>query len=144
MALTRGRRRLLEVFAPPLLGSVLGILLGVIMHLARGGGLDFLWLQRRDYLVTFFWAYLLGGLPSLGYMFIMEWRYDSGLDPGSWRSVGLSALLGGVAGVVMIAPFSPRDPGAMLYLGGLGAAVGFILGWLIKRLSAVRARDQTR
>lgn len=135
MMLTRGRRRCLEALAPPLLGSSIGILAGLVMDLVQGTSLQFLWLQRRDYLLIFFWAYLLGGLPSVAYMLVMEWRYGRGLDPRSWRSVGWSTLLGGGAGGLISAAILPLDAGVSFYLTGLGGTVGFIIGYLVKRLT---------
>jgi hypothetical protein len=135
MTLTRGRRMCLEALAPPFLGSSIGILAGLAMDLAQGTSLQFLWLQRRDYLLIFFWAYLLGGLPSLGYMLIMEARFARGLDPRSWRSVGLSTLLGGGAGLLISAAILPLQLGVSFYLTVLGGTVGFVIGYLTKRLT---------
>lgn len=141
MTLTRGRRVCLEVLAPPFLGSCLGLLAGTVLSLVQGASLQFLWLQRWDYLVTFFWAYLLGGLPSVGYMLVMEWRFARGLEPRSGRAVALSTLLGGGAGGLISAAILPLDAGVSFYLTGLGGTVGFIIGQLVKRLTPPPAAE---
>jgi hypothetical protein len=69
----------------------------------------------------------------------MEWRFARGLDPRSWRSVGLSTVLGFFSGAAIVAAygFSGSDIFFLwLLFGGTGLAVGFILGVLIKALSA--------
>jgi hypothetical protein len=90
-------------------------------------------------------AYAFTGLQSIGYVAVMEWRFARGLDPGSWRAVHLSAGLGCLSAMVPYAVLLFDAPGGNrvtggFALGGLGCAVGFLLGLLIK----VRSADQSK
>jgi hypothetical protein len=87
-------------------------------------------------------AYIIAGAPALLYAAFMEWRFARGLEPASWRAVGLAALSGLVAGVGMIGSmqlFFGADGGrteAWIYatFGTMGLLVGAIVGTIIRWL----------
>ena len=88
-------------------------------------------------------AYMFVGVQSILFATIMEWQFAHGLDPRSWQSVKLSALLGFASGLMIALVFgfsaSKRiDPLFLLFWAGTGVAVGFTLGLLIKILSPER------
>lgn len=80
-------------------------------------------------------AYVCVGIQSILFTAILEWQFARGLDPRSWRAVGLSSLLGLASGAVVALAYGfKRDDqlGLWLFWGGFGLAVGFTLGLLIK------------
>jgi len=84
-------------------------------------------------------AYALTGLQSVVYAMVLEWRFMRGFDPCSWRSVGLSSLLGLASGLPIAIGYG-RDRSDLfaiwLFWPGLGLLVGFLMGLLIKAWSA--------
>ena len=143
----RPTRIVLEVLGPPLLGACLLNGFGIAWDLLTGTGWSFIWLQRHDYLVVIFWAYLLGALPSVGYMGLMEWRFSQGLDPRSAHMVHLSLTLGLIAGMSLGALVGSLFSGSVRQIalgaagfGFAGLLVGLLLGFLIRRCSPVSGR----
>jgi len=146
----RRTRIALEVLGPPLLGACLLNGVGIARDLLSGTGWSYIWLQRQDYLVVVFWAYLLGVLPSLGYMGVMEWRFARGLNPRSSRTViwslSLGFVAGGLIGAIVGGLFdgSFRDAAVVAaYFSAAGQVVGWLLGLLIRYCSPA-VRDQSR
>ncbi len=82
-------------------------------------------------------AYLIAGIPSIIYATVMEWRFAAGLDPNSGRTVWLSTFMGLFSGASMVAVATSFhwDWIAWSFLGGMGAAVGLLLGLVIKNCS---------
>lgn len=141
MKFTRGKRIALEVLGPPFLGAILMTSYTIGEHLLRNGDLSFVFLQGRDYLLVFFFAYVFGILPSLAYMGLMEAAFNRGLDPTDWRAVGLSSGLGLLAGAgIMLFVSSGRaSVGELTYFAIFGLIVGLLLGliiWFFTRKSA--------
>jgi len=137
-AVTRKQRIALEIFAPTLLGVLLPFAFWQGLAALRGASGQFLLFQAQDLARSLIWVYLFGGPPSVGYMAIMEWRFARGLDPRSWRAVGLSTLLGLAAGlgIALFLVFSWWPHATVpLNLGGIGLTVGFVLGLVIRRFS---------
>ncbi len=140
----RKARIALEILGPSFLGVVLPFGLWQGLAAVQGASGQFLWLQMHELPNTLGWAYLFGGPPSVVYMVVMEWRFARGLDPRSWRAVGLSTLLGLAAGLsiafTLISGWWP-DVVAPLNLGGIGVAVGFVLGLIIRRFSRAAPQE---
>jgi hypothetical protein len=149
MKFTRRKRIALELLGPPLLAAGSLDIVGCIVD-AWIGHLNFTaenWFGQIFGwgLVMLIYAYLFAGIPSIIYAAVMEWRFARGLDPKSWRTVGWSSVLGVLSGVEIGACLSRfgGPPGFWVFYGGLGLAVGFVLGLLIKRWSAQpEARDE--
>lgn len=136
MNFTRRKRIALELLGPPLLGVIYfaANMVLVVTHPPPGTKASpltelFIWTMVMV-ANAYFWA----GIPSLIYMLIMEWCFAHGLDPQSWLSVGLSSALGFLSGVcvnlLLDAAHTFGSP-----FPAIGVAVGFALGWLIRRLS---------
>lgn len=144
MKLTRGKRIALELLGPPFIGAALMISFATVNMLWEASASDSYHDKFRDWptfmVVVFGFAYVFVGAQSIIYTAIMEWRFKRGLDPRSWRMVGLSSTLGFASGgaVVIVAIFG--DPQFMLtglaIWGGTGLLVGFLMGLLIKSWSA--------
>ncbi len=136
--MNRPLRILLEVLGPPFLGGVIimGVLLGI-----EGEGLD-VGTLGCVFLAFMCGSYFIAGIPSILYTVVMESRFARGLDPGTWRSVGWSSLLGLASGALMAGWFATSAAGlkvaiwAMTSLGALGLVVGFLMGMAIKVCSA--------
>ncbi len=143
MKFTRGKRIALEVLGPPFLGAILMTTVFAAMAVAEA-------LEKGEFrhrleqvaqvtLMAVFVAYILAGIQSVLYALVMEWRFARGLDPRSWKSVGLSCTLGFLSGAVIVLPMGwgrqLLNPWLWLIYGGLGLLVGFALGLLIRRLS---------
>ena len=143
MKFTRGKRIALEVLGPPALGAAIMTSVIAVFAIAeaaeKGAALQRLKELAQAGTVAVVFAYMLAGAQSIFYAFIMEWRFARGLDPRSWRSVGLSSALGFLSGAVIVLSLGWRSDllNAWLWFayGGLGLLVGFTLGLLIKRLS---------
>ena len=137
MKFTRGKRIALEVLGPPFLGAFLMMGFSIGEHLLRNGSLSFVFLQGRDYLLVFFYAYVFGTLPSLAYMGLMEAAFRRRLDPTEWRAVGLSSGLGLLAGAgIMLLVSSGRASARELtYFAAFGFIVGLLLGLIIRFLT---------
>lgn len=140
MKFTRRKRIALEVLGPPALGAFLTSAILAVVALVDA-------LEEGDYghqltqvaelaILAVMFGYMLAGVQSILYALIMEWRFARGLDPRSWRSVGLSTVLGFASGGVIVVIFGwPMEWLPWLYYGGTGTVVGFTLGVLIKWLS---------
>ena len=146
MKFTRGKRIALELLGPPFVGTLIALALGsakAIRESVLSGqwtGWDFRIIQGfvLGFIFSLPFAYIFAGVQSIVYTLIMEWRFALGLDPRNWRSVGLSTALGFASGAVICMGFGPAysDTRALwLYFGGIGLAVGFVLGLLIKSWS---------
>jgi hypothetical protein len=145
MKFTRGKRRALEVLGPPFLGAFLMTGFSIGEHLLRNGNLSFVFLQGRDYLLVFLYAYVFGILPSLAYMGVMEASFNRGLDPAGWRTVALSGGLGLLAGacIMLLISSGRASAGELAYFAGTGLVVGLLLGACIRRLSVVMDGDDS-
>jgi hypothetical protein len=97
-------------------------------------------------------SYFFAAFPSLLYALLMEKAYGRGLDPNSWAAVRKSSWLGTLAGVLIglfmaitMGGFSLAGTGFAFAIAGtlftgIGLAVGFILGLLIKAFSCLTER----
>ncbi|MBI2496663.1 MAG: hypothetical protein HYV75_01610 [Opitutae bacterium] len=147
--MTRGKRIALEILGPPALGA--GLWYATITATTAWS----VWVDDRPQAwnwqiaqrmgVVLLFAYIFAGLPSLLYAAIMEWRFTRGLNPGSWRAVAWSSGLGLASGLMIIGVASTGRAESTAYamFGGLVLAVGFLLGWFIKRRSGTRERQHT-
>jgi hypothetical protein len=142
MKLTRGKRIALELLGPPAIGAglIIAVFGGASLWDALMKGLTWDLLQQIGMLslTIFCAAYLVVGIQSIIYAIILEWRFKRGLVPCSWQLVRLSSLLGfGSGAVLSLAHFGqPAKIGpTLLFAGGLGLIVGFLMGLLIKRWS---------
>ena len=143
MKLTRRKRIALELLGPPFIGATLPALFfvptalgGAIMKGDPASGLKELGTNLG---IVYAVAYMIAGVQSVLYTVIMEWCFSRGIDPRSWRSVGLSTLLGFFSGAAICLGygFQRSDVIALwVFFGGTGLAVGLILGFLIKGWSA--------
>ena len=129
-------RILVEVAAPPLFGALLLGIPAVIIE-ARDP------LQLLGLLVTA--AYLLGTVPSIGYAVCMEVAFAGGLDPKNKKTVALSALLGFLAGLVMVPLASGGDfikikSGALACIPPTGLIVGLLVGALVRVIETKHAK----
>ncbi len=124
-----------EILAPAPLG-LLGLMLSAVMEGAfrRDLRLGMDWSIAGFYLLA---AYVIAGIPSLLYAFLLEWAFRAGVGPDSWTSVALSALLGALAGVgMMLVLNGSTAPGkAFIQVGGVGLITGLAMGIAIKRWS---------
>lgn len=143
--MTRAGRIAMEVLGPPLLALI-------YLNLYAWLSLQFphqewsetatMTLGRMSYWNEFNFfsialAYIVGGCPALFYATVMEAVYAKGLSPRSWWTVGLSTLLGPIAGVAINLAFRTSITeifGSQLTLPGVGLAVGLTLGIVIKFL----------
>ncbi len=134
MNFTRGKRIALEVLGPPFLGAFLLTCFSIGEHLLRNGNLSFVFLQGRDYLLVFFYAYVFGILPSLAYMSLMEAAFNRGFEPTEWRSVALSGGLGLLAGagIMLLASTGRASVGELTYFATFGLIVGLLLSLIIR------------
>lgn len=139
MKLNRKKRIALELLGPPALGA--GVFIAVFGgaalwdSLIKGLTWDLLRQLAMLSLTIFAAAYIVVGIQSVLYTLIMEWRFKRGLDPRSWQMVRLSSFLGfGSGAIVSLGNFDqPTKLGpTILFMGGLGLVVGFVMGLLIK------------
>jgi hypothetical protein len=139
MTFTRGKRIALEVLGPPFLGGLGLTIFSVVVQLWNGISPMYILQETRDYLVvTFIFSYVLGIVPSLAYMGVMETAFARGLDPACVRTVVFSSLLGVAAGlgIVVVLAWGRSTPVEYpVILAADGLLVGWSLGMLIKRLS---------
>lgn len=147
MILTRRRRIVLELLAPAPLGAgllfMVGLAKAVWERFPDGTWPGFDPRIFISFAIVVGFAYIFTGLQSIAYAIIMEWRFARGLDPRSWRSVGLSTLLGFLSGAAICVGYGlQRSDSAALWVffGGSGVAAGFILGLLVRRWSLTSAR----
>jgi hypothetical protein len=143
MNFTRGKRIALEVLGPPLLGGAAATLWAWGMMVYRNlytietfgamaaqlSALPSLWLLYGVF------AFPMMGVQAILYAAIMEWCFSRGLDPRSWRSVALSTGLGFASSAVIGFGYGYERKETWYFFNGFGLAVGFVLGWLIRRLS---------
>ncbi|HTL68683.1 MAG TPA: hypothetical protein VL200_13555 [Lacunisphaera sp.] len=145
MNFTRRKRIALELLGPPPLGVICysAVWLVMIIRYSHRTGhwppFDLAAIAIWA-VVMVLYAYLFTGMQSLIYMLIMEWRFARGLDPRGWPSVGLSSMLGLISGAAVIPFFGFRPADLGFIFTTIGLAVGFTLGWLIRRWSAPAAR----
>jgi hypothetical protein len=136
--MNRAKRIALEILGPPLLGASIPILwttLAILWRsLATGKSPRFPPDLSTAAAFTFLFAFLLGGLPSILHMALMEWRFSRGLDPASWRAAIISTASGTLWGILIAASYGSfsRDYPILL---PMGTAVGFLMGFLVKQLS---------
>ena len=147
MKFTRGKRIAFELFGPAALGAGIYSLFfagAAIWEIVTNG--KALWRTLGELgaaiLLCLIMAYVIVGIQSILCTVIMEWRFKRGLDPRSWRMVGLSSLLGFASGLVIALPMAFEERNwmpAMFYFaaayGGVGLVVGFLMGLLIRRWS---------
>ncbi len=144
MTFTRRKRIALEALGPPVLGgaAATGWAWGATVYhsLYRlETGED--WAATLGLMPTYWFLYGMMAIPMSGiqailYAAIMEWCFARGLDPRSWRSVALSTLLGFAAGAIIAVGYGYERKETWYFFNSLGVVVGFVLGWLIRRLSA--------
>ena len=142
MPLTHRKRIALELFGPAIIGAspfivaAAGLSLWKTITSNQSWEFPFKVLQAAGAFLLY--AYLVVGIQSILFTAIMEWRFTFGLNPQSWQSVTLSALLGFASGSIIALAFgssaSERNS-QLLVWGGIGLAVGFTCGLLIKILS---------
>ena len=153
MKLTRRKRIAFELLGPPFAGALIASAFELIKEASQSGfsagpvGWNFRIQGSVLQFVMFLpFAYLFAGVQSIVYTLVMEWRFARGLDPCSWRSVGLSTLLGFASGAAICLGYGFRRSDVIslwMFFGGTGFAVGLVLGLLIKRWSAqTEAGDQ--
>jgi hypothetical protein len=142
--MTRGKRIALELIGPPFFGAALWVMIlsPELVDNMRADGFSpqAIVSALQAVGVIFVFAYLLAGLPSIGYAFAMERLFTRGLSPTSWRMVWLSSMLGGFCGTVIAVVLmlvTDQNPAvAWLIYISTGLAVGFGLGIAIKTFSA--------
>jgi hypothetical protein len=128
---TRGRRILVELLGPPLVGATLfDVVAGVVTGDATAlAGLP----------LFLFFGVLFAAVPSIAFTLIMEVAYVRGLDPAGWRAVRLSALAGVLCGLLVTLWFEPwRSPAPLGPLAGfaaIGSATGAIVGAIVRARS---------
>jgi len=83
-------------------------------------------------------AFFCIGLQTLVYTAVMEWRFARGLDPRSWRAVGLSTFLGWASGAVLAVGYGIGRQDTWYLFNGLGPAVGLLLGLIVRNGSKRR------
>ncbi len=111
-----------EVLFPPALAA--GIF--IVAFAVENGGVPI-----QGILTVLGVSYACAILPSLAYAGLMEKAFTGGLSPSSWRSVGLSSLLGIMAGAV-IGAFLARGLAALLIMMLVGLFAGSVSGLIIK------------
>ena len=140
MKLTCGKRIALELLGPAALGA------GIISLFYIGAAACDIVVKGKALLKTLgevgsvmlfclMMAYLFVGIQSILYTIIMEWRFKRGLDPRSWRMIGLSSSLGFSSDVGMIIVLEGDrswEKQGWIGWGGLGLVVGFLMGLLIR------------
>ena len=148
MKLTRGKRIALELLGPPMIGATGLILISFAMALPGAITKHDLMHELKQLgagiLMIYVFAFIFSGLQSIFYAMIMEWHFAHGVNPHSWSSVGWSTGLGFAAGaaICLVYGFDRSDTLALwLYFGGIGTAVGFVLGVVIKTLSPKSATE---
>ncbi len=141
--MTRRKRILIELLAPPPLGALLLLAPWLIQSAyAQGFGSPLELLSALVGLVPFatFISYLFAGIPSIIFTVLMECGFFLGLNPASWRVLGYSTILGGFMGysLPLIASEAHQDSIGIdeARLGVTGLMVGFIVGLMIKIASA--------
>ena len=88
-------------------------------------------------------ACLVSAIPSLLYALAMEFAIAEGLDPASWRFVGVSSFLGALCGMIMAA--LSLNFKLLISFMVLGGWVGFALGFIITISSGgIRLKRRTR
>lgn len=143
MNFTRGKRIALEVLGPPAMSAIIATTVFAAFAIVEAVEKEGTWHRLKQVagvaLAAVIGAYVLAGVQSILYAFVMEWRFTRGLDPRSWRSVGWSTGLGfGAGGVIVLVVGWSNGFGevfAWLSFGGLGLLVGFALGLLIRCLA---------
>jgi len=139
-AMLRPNRILIELFAPAPLGVVGMIAPGMVNEVVHHGFSRPLELygplQSVGLLLLF--AYLFIGVQSLIYTIIMESLFTRGVDPASWVAVGISTLLGGLAGFSILVVVGA---GASFSFGVVGLSVGFIIGTVVWIGSIPRSQE---
>ncbi len=122
------------MLGPPFLGALLMTGFSIGEHLLRKGNLAFVFLQGRDYLLVFLYAYVFGILPSLAYMGLLERAFNRGLDPAEWWTVALSGGLGlsAGAGIMLFVSSGRSSVGELTYFATFGLIVGLLLGLIIR------------
>ena len=84
----RAPRIVFEVFGPPAIASL--VFVGLFGMLGR--------VPLQLVLSIVMIAFVVALIPSAIYALAMEFSFSRGLRPSSWSSVGLSSLLGALAG----------------------------------------------
>jgi hypothetical protein len=132
--MSKYRRMLFELFAPPFLAVLL------LITTDRSETVDEI---LTAFLPMLFFAYAFGIIPSLIYMLAMEFWFQSGLRTrfGFLCTIGLSGLLGVGAGFlsawlgICFGSFTQPD---IYYLARTGAIVGSLIGFCVgKRQTTV-------
>jgi hypothetical protein len=143
MKLTRRKRVALELLGPPIIGATGLLLFSFAMALpgaiAKHDLLHELKQSGPIIIMTYAFAFVFSGIQSIFYTLIMEWRFARGLNPGSWPAVSWSTGLGFAAGAAICLAYGFHRSDALflwLYFGGIGTAVGFVLGLVIKMFSS--------
>ena len=141
MKFTRGKRITFELLGPPLLGAILLFacaMATVVWNKIQNGLVETFSLKELLGMGIAYlgFAYFFAGIPAIVYTFIMEWRFARAQEPDSWQTVRFSAFLGAVAGTILGLALNEFHFGSVFWLmGGIGLAVGFLLGLVIKHWS---------
>ena len=145
MKLTRQKRIALELLGPPLVATTLIFSSAAFLFAWTAVStweMPTLGNENAFSILGYILAtsYIFGCIPSLAYTAVMEWKFEGGLNPQSWRAVWLATcLLGSFAGIpIMVVlnafKFHPGI-GAFSFFAVLGLVVGLIIGLLIKHWS---------
>jgi hypothetical protein len=142
MKITRPKRIALELLGPPAIGVMVVVAVTeghALWAFAQGDGS---WLRQgglfKDFWILILIAYVFAGLQSLVYTLVMEWRFSHGLDPRSGRAVVWSTTLGFLSGAAIVLAYGldrSDQISICLFFGGIGTAVGYVMGLLIRWLS---------
>jgi len=112
----------IEILVPPAIAAAIFILL---FAFSTGS------IRLKGLLFVVGVAYVYAVLPSAAYAAAMEIAFSRGLSPRSWKSVSLSTVCGGGAGILIGAVFpqpSAADMKSALSMSLLGAGVGALTG----------------
>ena len=131
--MSRPARIAVELLAPSAVASALfAVVMGALSGEAKILG-------ALPFILVF--AYVFAGIPSALFALILEVAFSRGLDAGSWRTVGLAALLGLPCGCAMALLFSGGLRNAsetFAIFPALGVVTGAIVGAFVRTRSRPR------
>jgi hypothetical protein len=130
----RRNRILLEIFAPPFIGTLVWIVCGCVKDMLYSGKVtDQSYSFLGSCLVIALFAYIFGIVPSVLCTLLAELMFSMGLNPGSWRMVFVAGFLGTIAGVGIFIELRGAFSGLAYFLSFVGLITGLIIGLIIKR-----------
>lgn len=125
--MTRTSRVMVELFAPPLLGSTPFLFMATITGTV--GMIP----------VILMFAYLVAILPSLIFTGVLEFAFWWGLDPRSPKAVLLAGGLGLISGIAIgLMPRVPTAAEKAVFFGLIGMAAGTSTALFVRWRSAPR------